>query len=161
MRNKHSKSYITEETTVIGSGVTLTGNLHDKGPIAIYGKAKGEIVSNEAVFVGESAEIYGPITSRAVTIAGKTVGNVHAEEKLDILSSGLVEGGIKTHKLSILPGAVFIGESDMEEAKSERLKGHEEVDEPVTKPQSTKIEEEEKEEEFDKKTINSIYEVEE
>lgn len=161
MLTRRNKPPIGTDETIIGSGVSLIGNLEDKGPISIYGRAKGEITSNESIFVGDSAQIEGPLKARKITVAGNAIGQIDAEDKLDIASSGVVEGRIKTNNLTIESGAIFIGESDMNQAKEERMKAtREEVVEPpiASQPEDTSMTKEEK---FNKKQISKIYEVEE
>lgn len=99
--------------TVIGANVVLTGILKDSGDIAVHGKVEGEITSERAVVIGETAEIKGPISAQIVTIAGFVKGSVDAGQKLEILPTGKIYGSISTRDLIIRSGATFVGKSTM------------------------------------------------
>ena len=99
--------------TIIGGNVLLTGILKDAGDIAIHGKVEGEITSERAVLIGETAEIRGPISGQIVTIAGVVRGSVDAGQKLELLPTGKVYGSISSRELIIRSGAIFVGKSTM------------------------------------------------
>lgn len=110
--------------TVVGSNVKLTGTLQDIDNITIYGRVEGEVISEQNVFVGQTAVIKGPITAKVVTVTGKVRGNINASEKLEILHGGKVYGGITTLDLIINSGAIFVGKSTMRaKEEKEEVKG--------------------------------------
>jgi cytoskeletal protein CcmA (bactofilin family) len=99
--------------TVIGANVEIKGSLHNHGPIQIHGKVIGDIVSDSLVVIGESAIITGPISARQVEVSGQVHGTITAEEQIELHPKSLVKGDLATNRLSIKPGAVFIGKSQM------------------------------------------------
>jgi cytoskeletal protein CcmA (bactofilin family) len=99
--------------TIVGAQVELKGSLHNQGSIHIHGKVTGDIVSNATVVVGETAVVNGPITAKQVDISGQVHGSVTAEEQIELQPKSLVKGDLVTNRLSIKPGAVFIGTSQM------------------------------------------------
>ncbi len=99
--------------TTIGAQVELKGSLHNQGPISIYGTVIGDISSNATVFVGEGARVEGPISAKDVDIAGKVDGAVSAENKIELQPKSQVNGEISCAQLSIKPGALFVGSSQM------------------------------------------------
>jgi cytoskeletal protein CcmA (bactofilin family) len=114
MRNTNYKSSSNNEGTIIGAGVRLTGTLFDEKPISIFGHTKGEIGSSESIFIGESAEIDGPMTANIITISGLVKGKIIAKDRLEITQTGRVIGSIEAQTLMIHPGAKFTGECKME-----------------------------------------------
>lgn len=99
--------------TIIGSSVLLTGVLKDAGDISVHGRVEGEVTSERAVVVGETAEIKGPASGQIITVAGTVRGSIDAGQKLEILPSGKVYGSISCRELTIRAGAVFVGKSTM------------------------------------------------
>ncbi len=106
--------------TIIGSKVKLTGSLHDEGPIVINGKVQGDLFSNDSIYIGESAEVEGPIKAQVIIIAGAISGEIHALESLQIKPTGQVSGKIHAKMLNIEPGARFNGQCVMSDTKEEK-----------------------------------------
>jgi len=99
--------------TIIGANVEIKGSLHNRGPIHVHGKVVGDVVSDSLVVVGETAVINGPITARQVDVSGQVHGSITAEEQIELQPKSLVKGDLNTNRLSIKPGAVFVGKSQM------------------------------------------------
>lgn len=99
--------------TVVGAHVELKGSLRNHGAIHIHGKVTGDITSDSVVLIGETAVVSGPITAKQVEVAGQVHGSITAEEQIELHPKSLVKGDLSTHRLSIRPGAVFIGKSNM------------------------------------------------
>lgn len=99
--------------TIIGNNVLLTGVLKDAGDIAVHGRVEGEVSSDRAIIIGETAEIKGPVSGQLITVAGTVRGSIDAGQKLEILPSGKVYGSISCRELTIRAGAVFVGKSTM------------------------------------------------
>ena len=99
--------------TIIGAGVELKGSLHNHGPIHIHGHVNGDITCENQVVIGESAVVTGPITAKQVDVSGQVHGNIVAENLIELQPKSLVRGDLTTTRLSIKPGATFIGRSQM------------------------------------------------
>jgi len=109
-----------EVSTVVGSGVHLTGTLKDQSDIVVHGTVEGEVKSDQNVVVGDSAKVKGPISAQVVSISGEVNGTIHAMDKLEIHPTGHVEGNIKTKDLIIHSGAYFAGKSEMTSGSSDQ-----------------------------------------
>ena len=99
--------------TIVGAQVELKGSLHNRGSIHIHGAVTGDVHSDAAVIVGETAIVTGPIVAKVVEIAGQVHGSITAEEHVEMLPKSIVKGDVNTKRLSIKPGATFIGKSVM------------------------------------------------
>ena len=99
--------------TIVGAQVEIKGSLHNHGSIHIHGKVTGDIVSDGLVVIGETAVIQGPITARQVDVSGQVHGPINADEQIELQPKSLVRGDLTTAQLSIKPGAIFIGKSQM------------------------------------------------
>lgn len=105
--------------TVVGTSVKLKGNLKSDGDVFVDGVLTGEIRTKGSVIVGPNANIIAGIKAKNISIAGSVQGNVDASEKLEITESGRVIGDIAANVLSIAPGAIFTGKSQMAEVHRE------------------------------------------
>ncbi|MFA6492548.1 MAG: polymer-forming cytoskeletal protein [Patescibacteria group bacterium] len=105
--------------TVVGANVKLIGTLQDANDIVIHGRIEGEVISNQAINITETAYVKGPVSGELVTIAGKVRGSITATGKLEILPTGKVFGSITSKDLSIKSGAIFVGKCTMPEGEKE------------------------------------------
>lgn len=105
--------------TVVGANVKLIGTLQDANDIIINGRIEGEVISNQAISIMETAYVKGPVSGDIVTIAGKVRGSITATGKLEILPTGKVFGSITSKDLSIRSGAIFVGKCTMPEGEKE------------------------------------------
>jgi len=97
--------------TILGTGTKIDGNINSKGSLRVEGTVVGEIEVKGDLFVGEDANIKSKVKGRNVIIAGKIEGNIIAENKLEILPTGRVDGDIQMKTIKIEEGAKFEGNS--------------------------------------------------
>jgi cytoskeletal protein CcmA (bactofilin family) len=95
--------------SVIGTDLTITGNLVCKGEVQVDGIVEGDIQGSNVV-VGESATVTGSIAADEVVIRGRVVGSVHSRRVM-LQTTSQVEGDIYHQSLSIEQGAMFEGKS--------------------------------------------------
>lgn len=119
---EQNKSTKKADETIIGTDVSLTGNLKSEGDIQINGKIKGEVNTKSNIAIGEQALIDGSIKARNVLINGTLQGNVETVEDLEISPTGKVFGDLITKSLIIKKGAIFTGQSMMGEDKKKESK---------------------------------------
>ncbi len=94
--------------TVIGSETVVQGTISTKGSLRVDGKVEGGITEADSIVVGESGDIQGDVSARAVVVGGKVIGNITASS-IEILSAASIHGDIKTGALAISEGANFEG----------------------------------------------------
>lgn len=104
---------VEQVDTIVGAHVELKGSLKNQGSIHIHGNVTGDVQSDAGVIVGETAVVTGPITAKVVEISGQVHGSVTAEEQIELQPKSLVKGDLTTKRLSIKPGATFVGKSSM------------------------------------------------
>lgn len=100
--------------TIIGPTADFNGHLKSDGGIRIEGTFEGLIESAGNIIVGESAKVLADISARNVSVAGSVKGNVTANGRLEILSTGRVWGDIHVTSFLIDEGGVFRGQSLMQ-----------------------------------------------
>src|SRR5579864_1321740 len=99
--------------TIVGVNVALSGTLKDQNDIAVYGMVDGEVASERAVTIGQSAQVKGPVRGQLVTVAGTVHGEITAIEKLEILETGKIYGSIESKDLIVRSGALINGKVSM------------------------------------------------
>ncbi len=115
-KQKETLTEITEGgrvSTILGTGTLFEGTLEFKKPLQINGSFVGEIISDGVLLISETADVKANITAKSVIIGGKVTGNVEATSKLSILTTGKLNGNIRTAKLEIADGVVFDGNCEM------------------------------------------------
>lgn len=110
MMNKKSEGDIV---AFLGRGTEFSGKLILNGSIRLEGVFKGEIVGGGILTIGEGARIEATITVGHLIIHGDVEGNLEAKERLEICSTGKVQGNIRTPLLVIQEGALFVGDCQM------------------------------------------------
>jgi len=97
----------------VGKSVKFQGTLTSSEDMTIDGHVEGTIdIQDNALTIGPDAHIAADIVASAVTIHGTVTGNVRAKAKVDIRSTGRVEGNLFTPRLVMADGAVVRGRVD-------------------------------------------------
>jgi len=98
-----------KSVSVIGTDLTITGNLICKGEVQVDGIVEGDIQGSNVV-VGEHATVTGSISGEEVIVRGHVVGSVRGRRVM-LQTTSQVEGDIFHQSLSIEQGALFEGKS--------------------------------------------------
>lgn len=99
--------------SILGPGVTLTGDLDTPGSIRVEGRLVGSIRSAKAVVVGRDGIVEGEIETADAIIAGTVQGTIQAGSRLEIQSTARIEGTIRAGSLKVEEGASVIGDMAM------------------------------------------------
>ena len=111
-KNNNNKKIKKEKVeTILGKGTKIDGNITTKGSLRVEGTFVGEIDIEGDLYVGKEAKIKNKIEGRNIIIAGEVEGNIKAKNKLEILSTGRVDGDIEMKVIKIEEGAQFDGNS--------------------------------------------------
>ena len=102
---------------MLGSGLSLRGEITGEGDFHIYGRFEGEIDVSGRVTVSETAQVDANINAASILIAGKVRGNLSATTHLDILPSGVLTGTLKAGSFSAAEGSSVKGEIWLERAE--------------------------------------------
>ncbi len=95
--------------SLIGTDLTITGNVISKGEVQVDGEIQGDIHCASLV-VGESAQITGGIVAEDVVVRGRVNGSIRAT-RVTMEASSHVEGDVYHKTLAIEQGAFFEGKS--------------------------------------------------
>jgi cytoskeletal protein CcmA (bactofilin family) len=105
-----------ESTIVnIGQSVQIKGELTGNEDLTIEGMVDGKIlVKDHNLTIGANGRITAEVHAKTVVIVGQVMGNITADDKVEIAPSGSVEGDIRAPRVAISDGASFKGSIDME-----------------------------------------------
>ena len=104
--------------TVISESSTVVGDIETRGPLMVSGHVRGNGKVGGMLSVSKSAEWHGDIEAKSAVLAGKIVGRVYVEEKLEVSASAVISGEIVAKVLAIANGARIEGEVTVTSGKA-------------------------------------------
>jgi len=104
--------------SMIGPGTVVEGTIHAPHSIRIEGTLRGKLETTETVTVGPSGIVEADIIARSASIAGKIIGNLTAQDRVELEAIASLKGDLKTRDLVINEGATFQGTCIMSDADS-------------------------------------------
>ncbi len=119
--------------TIIGPSVKLEGAFASDGDVTIEGYVKGALATTKNLRIGERAVVDASVKASNAIISGTVNGPLDIFGKLEILSSGRVNGDVLCTSIIIQEGAVLNGTWKMgsqktgSETKDERQHVQEEL----------------------------------
>jgi len=105
--------------TILGADAKFKGELSFEKGVRIEGTFEGQINSKGALHVAEGAKLTADIEAANVTIEGECKGNLTVAEKLHLMATARLEGDLKTNRLEIADGAIFLGKVVVGQASPE------------------------------------------
>ncbi len=95
--------------SIIGSDLSITGNVLSRGEIQVDGEIQGDIHCSSLI-VGDNAKITGGVAAEDVVVRGKVIGSVRGL-RVTLQTTSYVEGDIFHQSIAIEQGAYFEGKS--------------------------------------------------
>ncbi len=104
----------TDQTNIIGKGITIRGSLSGGGDVVVEGRVEGQIALKNHLTIESTGKVEADIRAEDLTINGEASGNIDAASKVSINTGAKVNGDIKAPKIVIEDGAVFNGTIEMD-----------------------------------------------
>jgi cytoskeletal protein CcmA (bactofilin family) len=101
------------ETTLIGKGIKINGQITGQASIEIFGELEGTAGTEGTFRVREGGKVQGEVAARHVIVDGELVGQIAAEEKIELHATSKVTGDIQAKTVTIAEGALFEGSVKM------------------------------------------------
>ncbi len=98
----------TTISSIVGDGMTITGDLSFSGKLKLDGDVKGD-VKGEYLIVGKTGVVTGDIHTETCICQGRVVGNIKSRN-LSVIRGCRIEGNVETINLAVESGASLIGE---------------------------------------------------
>lgn len=102
--------------SLVAKDAIWEGKLVCTGNVRIEGQLKGEIETSATLFVAAEASVDGTVRARNVTLAGEIKGDLHCEDRLEILPGGAARGEVNTGTLVVHEGAFIDSRFQMRRA---------------------------------------------
>ena len=100
---------IGESPTFVAPGSRLTGDLETDGPLVVCGAVRGDGRVGGALSMAAGSEWRGEIHARTAVVAGRIVGRLVVQEKLEVGASAVIQADIVARTVAIARGAVLEG----------------------------------------------------
>ena len=105
--NKHLIEHVgrdgasLEAATVIGADTTITGSIRAQGTVLVDGRVDGNIETDTLVVIGEDGRVIGNIYASSVICRGIIVGDIVAEEEVELLAMASLNGTVRAPLFSV------------------------------------------------------------
>jgi cytoskeletal protein CcmA (bactofilin family) len=99
----------TTNFSILDAHISVTGDMETDGALRVDGRLEGTIHRADLVVIGEGASVVGDVTAREVIVGGAVTGNVFAQQRTELRSSGIVAGDIRSAAILIQEGGVVQG----------------------------------------------------
>ena len=104
-----------ERLAGIGKSVQIKGELNGNEDITVEGTVEGKIVlSGHNLTIGTNGRITAEIAAKCVIVNGTVVGNIDAEDRIEVRQGGSVQGDLCAPRVVLAEGARFKGSVDMQ-----------------------------------------------
>ena len=113
----HSNPALTQEgepVATIGKSIHLKGELTGEEDLEVEGTVEGDVkLPNHVLKIGAHGKVMASVLAQCVQVIGRVSGDVSATERVEVESSGIVEGDIRAPRLLVQEGAVINGRIEM------------------------------------------------
>jgi cytoskeletal protein CcmA (bactofilin family) len=104
-----------EKVVNIGKSVQIKGELTGNEDLTIEGKVDGKIfLKDHGLTIGANGHITAEIHAKSVVVVGEVIGNITADDKVEVAATGSMKGDISAPRVVLADGARFKGSIDME-----------------------------------------------
>ena len=106
----------TAALSIIGSGMTVHGDLDANGVVKIEGTVDGSVRAAAQVLVAKGGSVRGDVDTTEAVVGGTVSGAIHARDRVEIQSGASVHGDITTRRILVAEGGTLNGMIRMDEA---------------------------------------------
>lgn len=107
-------------TTILGKDCVVNGDFTVKQSARIDGEILGDVYVTGILIMGTGARIDGNIEADEAIIGGEVVGNIQAQNKVELTVTAKVIGDITTNVIVIDENAIFQGRCNMNQDAPQR-----------------------------------------
>jgi cytoskeletal protein CcmA (bactofilin family) len=97
------------QSSIIGAGTAVRGNLAGEGSLEIYGRVDGDVSMTGEVLVGETGAVLGQINAARISVSGAVQGDLRGTEAVLLERGAKVVGDLSAPRIGIANGALVRG----------------------------------------------------
>jgi cytoskeletal protein CcmA (bactofilin family) len=114
-----SNSYngANDRASVLGPTLYFKGDLSAEEDLLIQGRVEGSVTHTQRLTVGVQGTVKANIRAQLIVVEGTVDGDLQAEKSVFVKETAKVRGNIYAPAVSILEGACFSGNIDMDGKK--------------------------------------------
>jgi len=98
--------------SMLSSDLTIEGKIEGSGHVRIAGRFKGDIQVQGNVTIEQGANVTGEVKADMVIIGGELNGNIDAGSRVELLSTGILNGDLKAGSLTVAAGSRMRGRAE-------------------------------------------------
>jgi cytoskeletal protein CcmA (bactofilin family) len=98
--------------SLIAADVTIEGKIEGAGHVRIAGRFKGDVNVEGNVTIEHGAHVTGQIAAATVIVSGEVHGNISANQRVELLETGVINGDVKAAVLTVAAGSRMRGNAD-------------------------------------------------
>jgi cytoskeletal protein CcmA (bactofilin family) len=117
-----------ERPSTLGPTLYFKGDLSAEEDLLIQGRVEGSITHTQRLTVGAQGTIKANIRAQSIIIEGTVEGDLRAEQSIVVKETAKISGNISAPSISIVEGACFKGNIDMDDKKATPAHGAQEGD---------------------------------
>ncbi len=112
----------------ISQGIRIKGEITGSEDLFVDGPIEGKLnLANGSLTVGPNGVVKADVTAREVVVRGRVEGKISGRDRVQLWSTGSVQGEIQTQRLAIEEGAVLRGKVEtgkpVDKGQEERAAG--------------------------------------
>jgi cytoskeletal protein CcmA (bactofilin family) len=94
----------------ISQGIRIKGEITGSEDLFVDGPIEGKLnLSNGSLTVGPNGSVKADVSAREVIVRGRVEGKIAGRERVQLWSTGQVNGEVQTQRLAIEDGAILRG----------------------------------------------------
>jgi cytoskeletal protein CcmA (bactofilin family) len=109
--------------SIIGPGMTVTGDCETDGTLRIEGTVEGTVRAGKAVVIGKDGIVKGDVVTQDAIIGGRVTGAVVAESRLELQATSVIDGEIRARRIKLDEGGRINGTVHTGEVRPEAGQG--------------------------------------
>lgn len=98
--------------SVISSDITIEGKIEGTGHVRLAGRFKGDVHIQGDLSIDSGAKLTGGVRANSVVVGGEVEGNIESASRVELLSTGILNGDLKAGTLTVAAGSRMRGRAE-------------------------------------------------
>lgn len=94
----------------LAENLTIEGKIEGAGHVRLAGRFKGDVNVQGHLTIEAGAKLTGGVRANTVVIGGELDGNIEAAARVELLSTGVLNGDLKAGSLTVAAGSRMRGQ---------------------------------------------------
>lgn len=104
--------------SVLGMGMTVTGDISGEGELRIEGRVEGSVSTDGCVIVEASGEVLGDIEAAEIIASGKVSGKITSSGSVRLQSGCVIAADVEAATICLEEGGIVNGRLNMGSPKT-------------------------------------------